>query len=53
MVIHARQVLSKPKENVKIEFYNILDQWFLTFYARWTPKIIIRRHGPLNHQTES
>ncbi len=28
-----------------------LDQWFLTFYARWTPKIIFGLHGPLNHQT--
>jgi hypothetical protein len=29
-----------------------LDQWFLTFLARRTPKIIIGLHGPLKHLTD-
>jgi len=29
-----------------------LDQWFLTFFSRRTPKIIIGLQGPLNQQID-
>ena len=27
-----------------------LEQWFLTFFAQWTPKSQKYFHGPLNYQ---